>query len=88
MLEELRVDSSVEKLVIAGETRQTGPTGFKSLEESFGPDMEIETIPHAEVREEACGVNAIVRTGDVTAYSKTLLVSGACGRWQLETEAS
>lgn len=84
VLEELRKHFSVEKLVIAEETRETGPTRFAALAGSFGEAVEVEAIAHAEFRLRAEGVKAVIRTGDFTAYSNILLVSGAGDRWRME----
>ncbi len=86
VLAELEKHFSVEKLVIAEETQQTGPTRFAALTESFGKAVEMETIPHSQFRSRALSVKAVIRTGDFTAYSNILLVSGAGDRWYLEKE--
>jgi len=84
VLSELRKHFSVEKLVLAEETRRTGPTRFAALARSFGDGIPVETIPQTEFRARARGVKAVIRTGDFTAYSNILLVSGAGSRWYLE----
>ena len=84
VLGELRKHFSVEKLVMAEETQQVSPTRFAVLEGSFGDGVSVETIPHTEFRKRARTVKAVIRTGDFTAYSNILLVSGAGDRWHLE----
>lgn len=86
VLDELRKHFSVENLVMAEETRQTGPTRFAAIKQGFGNGIPVETVPHAEFRKRAHGVKAVIRTGDFTAYSNILLVSGAGDRWYLERE--
>jgi D-ribose pyranase len=87
VLAELRKHFSVEKLVMAEETRQTGPTRFAALEQSFGGGIPVETIPQTEFRTRARSVKAVIRTGDFTAYSNILLVSGGGGRWYIERDS-
>ena len=83
LLAELRDHFSVEKLVVANETRDVSPTRFQAIGEVFG-DVPVETIPLADFKQRARGVKAVVRTGDFTAYSNVLLVSAGGGRWYLE----
>lgn len=88
VLAELKKHFSVEKLILAEETKQTGPTRFAALAESFGDQVPVETIPHTEFRARACNVKAVIRTGDFTSHSNILLVSGAGNRWYLERNQS
>ena len=75
---------SVEKIVLANETREVSQYRFKALNEDYWPEAEIETIPHLSFRKRATEVRAIIRTADFTAYSNVLLVSGPGERWYLE----
>ena len=84
LLDELKKHFSVEKLIFANETKTVSPTKFKTLVDLFGKDVAVETVPLAEFRERAGSVKAVVRTGDFTAYSNVLLVSGAGNRWYVE----
>ena len=84
VLHELRRHFSVEKLVLAEETQRTGPSRFAELAGSFGSTVGIEVIPQAEFRRRARSVKAIIRSGDFTAYSNILLVSGGGPRWYIE----
>lgn len=86
VLDELRKHFSVEKLFVAEEMRQTGPTRFAVLKESLDEEIAVETIPHMEFQKRARNVKAVIRTGDFTAYANILLVSGAGDRWHLEKE--
>jgi len=84
VLEELKKHFSIEKLVMANETRQVSPTRFKAIVDVFGEDMPVETISHSDFKLRSRSVKAVIRTGDFTAYSNVLLVSGAGDRWYLE----
>jgi D-ribose pyranase len=84
VLAELRKFHSVEKLVIAKETEQHNPAYFKKAAEAFGDSVELEVIPHAELKQRSHHVKTIVRTGDFTAWGNIMLVSGAGKRWHME----
>ena len=84
VLAELKKHFSVEKLVLSEETKRVVPTRFKELTESFGNGMAVELISQTEIRTRARDVKAVIRTGDFTAYSNILLVSGGGPRWYLE----
>jgi len=84
VLAELKKHLSVEKLVISEETKKVVPTRFKELSAAFGPKMPVELISQNEIRARAKNVKAVIRTGDFTAYSNVLIVSGGGGRWYLE----
>ena len=84
MLKELKRHFSVEKLIMANETRETSPTRFDAIIEIFGKDMPDQTKPHTEFKKHSRSVKAVIRTGDFTAYSNVLLVSGPGDRWYCE----
>lgn len=84
LLAELKQHFSVEKLVVANETRDVSPTRFHAICNAFGEEVPVEAIPLAEFKQRARGVKAVVRTGDFTAYSNVLLVSAGGGRWHVE----
>jgi D-ribose pyranase len=84
LLKELKRHFSVEKLIMANETKRVSPTRFKAIVEIFGKEMPVETMPHTDFKKHSKGVKAVIRTGDFTAYSNVLLVSGAGGRWYCE----
>ena len=84
VLEELKKHFSVEKLIIANQTRDVSPTRFKDITNLFGEAMDVETIDHSQFKQRSKSVKAVIRTGDFTAYSNVLLVSGAGDRWYVE----
>jgi D-ribose pyranase len=83
-LEELVKYFSVEKLIFADESRDVSPTRFQAIKDIVGKDLPVETMPHTEFKEHSQSVKAIIRTGDFTAHSNVLLVSGAGDRWYVE----
>ena len=84
VLAELRKHLSVEKLVISEETKKVVPSRFKELATSFGGEVAVETVTQTELRARARTVKAVIRTGDFTAYSNMLIVSGGGPRWYVE----
>ena len=84
VLAELRKVHSVEKIAMARETKDHNPTYFSKAAKAFGDNVEIEVIPHTELKERSHNVKTIVRTGDFTAWGNVMLVSGAGDRWQME----
>ena len=84
VLAELKKFFSVEKMYMSNETREVSPSHFKKVSEAFGNDVDVETLPHDEIKEMSREVKAVIRTGDFTAYGNVILVSGAGDRWYLE----
>jgi len=84
VLAELRKVHSVEKIVMAQDTQDHNPTYFDKVSQSFGEGVEIEVIPHTELKERSYDVKTIIRTGDFTAWGNVMLVSGAGDRWKME----
>jgi len=78
---------SVEKVIIARETKNVSPSMFERILEQFNKEIEIEVIPHVKLKERTKKVKAIIRTGDLTAYTNIILISGTDGkRWFLEKD--
>ena len=84
VLAELKKHFSVERLIISEETQKVVPSRFKELAKSFGKGVAVEIITQSEIRARARTVKAVIRTGDFTAYSNILLVSGGGSRWYME----
>jgi len=84
VLEELSRHYSVEKIIIADETKAVSPSKFERVREILGKDIGCETISHTKLKELSRDVKFVIRTGDFTAYSNVILVSGAGKRWYLE----
>lgn len=82
---ELKKYFSVEKLIIAFETKNRNPGFFSAISSAFGHNMEVEMVEH-KMLQEICQrkVTGVIRTGDFTAYGNVILVSGAGGRWYCE----
>lgn len=84
VLAELAKVHSVEKLILAEETRRHNPSYFKAVTLNHWPQAECEVMPHNELKLLSQKVKTIIRTGDFTAWANIILVSGAGDRWKLE----
>ena len=84
VLNELKKFFSVEKLILAEETHQLNPSHYNRVSGVFGEGVEIEAIPHGQLKEMSNNVKAAIRTGDFTANGNVILVSGAGDRWNFE----
>jgi D-ribose pyranase len=82
VLSEIKAVHSVEKVVIAEETQEHNPSHVEKVSELFG--VEVEIIPHTELKARSHSAKTIVRTGDFTAWGNVMLISGAGDRWQME----
>lgn len=84
VLEELRKFHSVEKMIMSRETKEVSPSHFEAVSKVWGDNVEVEIVPHQELREMAKNVKAVIRTGDFTAFGNVILVSGSGDRWYCE----
>jgi len=86
VLDELKKFYSVEKMILAQQTKNANPVFASKVSSVWGEDMDVEVIEHLELKKKAKEVKAIIRTGDFTAYGNVILVSGAGKRWYCENE--
>ncbi len=84
LLAELLKYFAMEKIVLANETQTHSPSQFENI--STLMNVPVETIPHTEFKKRSHNVKGIIRTGDYTAYSNVLLVSGPGDKWFVEKE--
>ena len=84
VLAELRKFHSVEKMILAKQTKEINPTLFNNITTIWGNNIEIEVVDHSELKQISKTVKAVIRTGDFTAYGNVILVSGAGNRWFCE----
>jgi D-ribose pyranase len=75
---------SVEKIILSEETQKTSPTKYQEIRELFGNITPCETVTQESLRQLSSSVKFIIRTGDFTAYSNVLMVSGSGSRWFVE----
>jgi len=86
VLTELRKFHSVEKMILARQTKETNPSLFNKISTIWGSDIEIEVVDHSELKQISKMVKAVIRTGDFTAFGNVILVSGAGDRWFCEVK--
>jgi D-ribose pyranase len=84
VLTELLKYFSVEKVIFAQEQRDANPEKLGILIEILGESIEQETIGHSELKQRSRSVKGVIRTGDFSAYTNLILVSGAGNRWLME----
>ena len=84
VLEELAKHYSIEKIIMANETKNISPSKFEKVQDILGSDLPVETMEHTKLKEMSHRVKFVIRTGDFTAYSNVILISGAGDRWYLE----
>jgi D-ribose pyranase len=65
----------VGKVIAEQETEAHSPAVYQEITEVFC-DTPVEKTPHAESKKMLGQVKAIVRTGEFTPYSNTILVGG------------
>ena len=86
VLAELKKFFSVEKLIMAKQTKDVSPSLFNSISVAFGDKIEVEIIDHSDLKKLSREVKTVIRTGDFTAYGNVIIVSGAGKRWKVETD--
>ena len=84
VLAELKKFYSVEKMILASQTKATSPSLFDAISKSFGDKIPVDIVDHSDLKLLSKTVKAIIRTGDFTAYGNVILVSGAGNRWFCE----
>lgn len=65
----------VDRIIIAEETEEASPEIISGLKKIF-QGVDIQTVPHAELKELSHKAKAIVRTGEFTSYANVIIVSG------------
>jgi D-ribose pyranase len=65
----------VERAVVAREMVVRNASRYEAVKSLLGT-IEIEEIPHEELKARVAGVRAVVRTGECTPYANILLQSG------------
>jgi D-ribose pyranase len=85
VLKEVLKHFSVEKIIISQATVDVSPTRQAEFIACFQNDIKIEIVPHPVLRDEITRqVKFVIRTGDFTANSNIVLVSGGGPRWYCE----
>ena len=70
-------DMKVEKIVLAEEIKTNNPRILDAIEVLFaGQKVEVEYVPHAELKQRTKSCKAVIRTGETTPYANIILQSG------------
>lgn len=75
VLDAVMSELCVEKIVLAEEIREKSPKMHEQILQRF-PGISVEYISHESFKARMKDSAAIVRTGETTAYSNIMLVSG------------
>ena len=76
-LEIVAGDMKVEKIVLAEEIKRQNPTVLEQVMKLFdGQNIEVEFVPHVELKAQTAACKAVIRTGEVTPYANIILQSG------------
>lgn len=85
VLKEVASDMKIEKIVLAEEIIEKNPTVLEEIKKFFGIDetgcetgctLEIEYVPHVELKQQTKECKAVIRTGETTPYANIILQSG------------
>ncbi|HEY8805657.1 MAG TPA: D-ribose pyranase [Clostridium sp.] len=66
----------VEKAILAEELKTVSPEIHAEILKALPSNIEIEYVPHTELKDKTKFVKAIIRTGEFTPYPSVILVSG------------
>lgn len=75
VLQEVLKELEVQKVYIAEEIKTENPEQLEAIKKTM-PDVEIEFIPHSELKQDLKTSKAFIRTGEETPYSNVILESG------------
>lgn len=75
VLEEVLKELKVQKVYVAEEIKEQNPKQLENIKEIL-PDVEIEFIPHSQLKKNLTRSKAFIRTGEETPYSNVILESG------------
>ena len=70
-------DMKVEKIILAEEIRTQNPAVLGEIETLFaGQGLEVEFVPHTQLKALTHDCKAVIRTGETTPYANIILQSG------------
>ena len=72
---EVLKELEVQKMYIAEEIKTENPKQLEAIKRTV-PNVEIEFIPHSELKKDLKSSKAFIRTGEETPYSNVILESG------------
>lgn len=75
VLTEVLKELEVQKIYLAEEIKDQNPEQLRKIKEVL-PDVEIEYIPHSQLKKDLKQSKAFIRTGEETPFSNVILESG------------
>lgn len=76
-LKVVKEDMKIEKIVLATEIKEQNKEVLSQIEELFkGEGVEVEYVPHTELKAQTKDCKAVIRTGETTPYANIILQSG------------
>lgn len=75
ILENVLKEMKVQKVYLADEIKDQNPEQLENIEQAL-PDVEIEFMPHTDLKKNLAKTHAFIRTGEMTPYSNIILESG------------
>ena len=75
VLENVLTEMAVQKIYLAEEIKDQNPTQLANIMQAL-PNVEIEFMPHSDLKKSLAKTHAFIRTGEATPYSNIILESG------------
>ena len=81
VLKEVGADMKAEKIVLAEEIKEQNPQILNEINSYFAQatgdaNLEVEFVPHTELKKMTKECKAVIRTGETTPYANIILQSG------------
>lgn len=75
VLKNVLKELKVQKIYLADEIKDQNPQQLENIKKTL-PDVEIEFMPHSDLKKNLAKTHAFIRTGEQTPYSNIILESG------------
>ena len=75
ILENVLKEMKVQKIYLADEIKDQNPEQLENIKQALR-DVEIEFMPHTDLKKNLAKTHAFIRTGEMTPYSNIILESG------------
>ena len=75
VLENILSELEVQKIYLADEIKTENPTQLQAIQDLL-PEIDIEYVPHAQLKQDLAKTHAFIRTGEMTPFSNIILESG------------
>ncbi|UDM32495.1 D-ribose pyranase [Lentilactobacillus laojiaonis] len=75
VLSNVLTELKVQKIYLANEIKTDNPDQLQAIKDIM-PDVEIEFVPHTQLKADLAKTHAFIRTGEMSAFSNIILESG------------